>query len=179
MRPNQPIMVRTSSKPNDDRVCYNCGKSGHLNTPVCSICKMVGHNSRFCVQRRNKPVRRIYEEDRISQFTEEGSLFNGEVKIKADVPDAILCALSNENATFQSKSNTIKANQSQNKSKTNHSNLEVDNWVSYINGNGRKPRHATPTLISTSRPEKAANKPLVSGEIEGLNTKIFFIRGQK
>jgi hypothetical protein len=54
---------------------------------------------------------------------------------------------------------------------------EVDKWVSYINGKGRKPKQSAPTLISTSRPEKAANKPLVRGCVEGIETKIFFDTG--
>ena len=55
--------------------------------------------------------------------------------------------------------------------------VEVDQWVAYINGNGTKPKPRAPTLISNSRPERAANKPLVNGIIEGMETKIFFDTG--
>jgi hypothetical protein len=54
---------------------------------------------------------------------------------------------------------------------------EVSQWVAYIKGEGRKPKSLAPTLISLSRPERAANKPLVSGSIEGVQTKIFFDTG--
>jgi hypothetical protein len=56
-------------------------------------------------------------------------------------------------------------------------NGDVDNWVAYIKGNGSKPKSATPTLISSSRPERAANKPLVVGTVEGVESKVFFDTG--
>jgi hypothetical protein len=57
------------------------------------------------------------------------------------------------------------------------SDAETDKWVEYINGNGRKPKHVAPTVISSSRPERAANKPLVHGTVGGVQTKIFFDTG--
>lgn len=60
---------------------------------------------------------------------------------------------------------------------------ECDRWVQYIYGNARKPKqtsgkqHAPKTLISKSRSELAANKPLVRGTCEGRHVHLFLDTG--
>jgi hypothetical protein len=55
---------------------------------------------------------------------------------------------------------------------------QVQEWVSYIEGRGRKPKvHNPPTLISDSRTERAANKPLIWRVCEGKDTKLFLDSG--
>jgi hypothetical protein len=53
---------------------------------------------------------------------------------------------------------------------------ECEKWVDYIYGRGRKPAHPK-TLISESRSEVAANKPLVRGVCDGTLTQLFLDSG--
>lgn len=172
----KPYTHLGQTKP-DTRTCYNCGKPGHIarfcsNTPVCSKCKTVGHNSRFCNRRLGPQHVRRYFEERASEDAMRDNTSTIE-SVNSKINDAVetsVCTMTASNickpAPFQrSKLNVTKGFN------------EVDQWVEYIKGNARKPKMSTPTLISSSRPERAANKPLVHGIIEGKPTKIFFDTG--
>jgi hypothetical protein len=55
---------------------------------------------------------------------------------------------------------------------------ECEAWVEYIYGNASKPNHRAPkTLISQSRSEGAANKPLVQGKCDETHVNIFLDSG--
>jgi hypothetical protein len=54
--------------------------------------------------------------------------------------------------------------------------IEGQKWVDYIQGRGKKPAHPK-TLISESRSEVAANKPLIRGECDGTVTQLFLDSG--
>jgi hypothetical protein len=63
--------------------------------------------------------------------------------------------------------------------KTDHY-KEVESWANYVNGQGnlpRKPYYKAKTLISTSRSECAANKPIISCKIEGEIINTLFDTG--
>jgi hypothetical protein len=60
---------------------------------------------------------------------------------------------------------------------------ESEQWVAYINGNGKKPRQlksktlTAPTVISSNHTEKARNKPIVDGKCATIKTKLFLDSG--
>jgi predicted aspartyl protease len=55
---------------------------------------------------------------------------------------------------------------------------QVEEWTAYIKGHAQKPKvNSAPTVISTSRPEKAKNKPLIQGFCEGQEAKLFLDTG--
>jgi hypothetical protein len=87
-----------------------------------------------------------------------------------DSRESSLCTL-RQPSSISRPSQSLKQPQRQPKSPK-----EVEDWVRYIYGQGKKPA-GNPTIISSSRPEKARNKPLVQGLIEDSPTKIFFDTG--
>jgi hypothetical protein len=125
-------------------------------------------------------MRRIYEDQEINAMNSAESQVDDEETRQEVSSSPSVCALAKDKKLSDKPENTQKFKAAKTKRKVKKeqkSDAETDQWVSYIQGNGPRPKHASPTVISSSRPERAANKPLVIGSIEGIKTKIFFDTG--
>jgi predicted aspartyl protease len=187
-RNNLPARNTFIRKEANAPICYNCGGLNHFareckNVPVCRWCKKMGHNSRDCEQMKSRPVRRIYEEvlENVDSVPPD-NFSDVETSIKGEVEPS-LCVISEKHklsSQYPIHSRDIKkVTMTKTKSsKGDRSNeTDVEKWVSFIKGNGKKPKQTAPTLISTSRPERAANKPLVNATVEKMPVKILFDTG--
>jgi hypothetical protein len=115
----------------------------------------------------------MYEDTESENDKDKASLTTQPAPQTSEFDEASLCAITRPSeAKPRNKSPVIKFKP------ISASQMEADQWAAYICGNGSKPRaNGSPTLISNSRPEGAANKPLVFGTVEGVESKIFFDTG--
>ena len=165
--------------------CWNCNEIGHSfkncsKRLYCKKCSRAGHMARFC--RSGDAVRYFdYDENLINDDAPEEnlSITTGNAD---DVDDCLVITEKHEsNQTKQRTSKMQKVPKKKRpinhyKNDTYHEN--IDEWVNYVNGHtARKPSFPSPTVISKSRTEKSANKPLVHGECEGKATPILIDSG--
>ena len=172
--------------------CYNCNDFGHIarNCPhplVCRYCKEVGHLLPDCL---NKPPRkqagpklRNIEYDEVSEpntseILAEGVSYNETENL--NMPEVAAM----ENFQLVSKRRR-KRNVFRSIKPLAH---EIDQWSKYVNGNSNAPSitphnvaeistHKPTTVISTSNPEYAKNKPVVKCIVENAPKNVFFDSG--
>jgi hypothetical protein len=167
--------------PQTNRQCYNCQRFGHIarfcqNAAVCGRCKRTGHNSRFCPNNISKHVRGFYEETHNSDNQSCSASVTPEIDVSTpirqeDFIDSSVCTVSSSPNKYVNKSHSVNKPK-----KRSSSSNDVDDWVRYIYGRGNKP-HSEPTVISSSRPELARNKPLVNALVENIPSKLFIDSG--
>ena len=149
--------------------CWNCNESGHAwrncrRKIVCQKCSSAGHISRFC--RTGDAVRYfeveepddiacLEEEEKLSMISEETAPTNdcltiAEIK-KSKQPAAV------NNPKFIKRQKMKSQNE-----KSRQQEDYIGDWLDYVNGKTNvSPSHSyNPTLISDTRTEIAANKPL-------------------
>lgn len=108
------------------------------------------------------------------EFFSENDVPSAMSEPPGDVPDSCVCTMAAVQVPQKQSTAWTQPNVRRKPQVYSH---EVEAWAAYINGNGKKPKMGAPTLISTTRTEKAANKPLVLGTIEGRPARIFFDTG--
>ena len=183
--------------------CWNC-EGAHVlrdctKKILCKTCNRVGHVSRFCDSAN--AIRYIHEEPSAEGATEDcerTSVVSWEATEQEDFSEngaPAIMTVQDEEVISTIKRNergreTIKQKRSASEDP------EIQAWVRYINGETdkkpthkvsnvdihRKPRRewrrkSTPTVISNSRPEGAANKPLVMGKCGHTFTPILIDSG--
>ena len=63
--------------------------------------------------------------------------------------------------------------------KKSNQNKNVNEWLHYIENNGKRPKTTGKTIISSNHSEKAINKPIVRGKLANKLGKIFFDSGSE
>ena len=164
--------------------CWNCNKNGHSwrncwKRILCKRCSSTGHVSQFC---RNEAIRYFEMEDdtddkaaeeneKLSIITEETEMANNDCftileteEEKPKIPRRRTCQKKEKRRKFHDHDVRYHEN--------------INEWVDYVNGRKhQKPMHYNPTVISESRSETAANKPLVRGKCEGRSVPILVDSG--
>lgn len=151
------------------------------STVKCYECNIEGHFRRDCPNLK-KQIRNVETESLISISTakilNEGETFDQESNMGSDTNDAYAITYSNPHGKHQQK-------RSRNFWNKNYP-RDVECWNNYVHGHGNKPRSKlqrersysksyAPTLISQSKKERAANKPVVEATLEGNFKKNIFL----
>jgi hypothetical protein len=164
--------------------CWNCNQNGHSwrncwKRIVCKSCLSTGHISRFC--RNGEAVRYLEMEennDEVKSLDEKLSVITEETDENND------CLTIQETEPRTLNQETWKG-QRKEKKRTKRTRIQdseyhknITEWVDFVNGKqSKKPKHYQPTVISESRSETAANKPLVRGKCESRNVPILIDSG--
>lgn len=172
---------------------------------ICKTCQMIGHVSRFC--KAGDAVRYLHEEFKakemdIDQSSEiDSNSLRTAPSVESDEGLPLLTVeLKDENRVKMSTERWQKQKQRQRKKMRNQNEgVEMNTWIKYIDGEtsrmplvpetggnydmcqrvmeGTKKRKYSPTIISTSRHEGAANKPLVLGKCGSVRVPILIDSG--
>ena len=168
--------------------CWNCQGTGHSwrncsRRIACRRCLSTGHITRFC--RQGEAVRYLEVEGDIE---ENDNVTDEEISVTSEetVMETNDCLTMEEEekpekitawktATRREKSKRPKCrNENEESSQRN-----INDWVNYVNGKTNKKPSLPyqPTVISESRSETAANKPLIRGQCENKNVPILIDSG--
>jgi hypothetical protein len=176
--PNTPIrQYRQPEQRNNSQsiVCYRCNQKGHFARNCqkvlrCSACAG-NHLIKDCHQQR-RHLRRIQTpipdiEQQQPNFDDNNS--NASQKDHSD---------DNISQTTEQDCFVVRQDTRRKRRPLSEKQTQVEAWTAYIENRGRRPKRVpAPTVISTSRSEKAKNKPLIRGFCEGLETKLFLDSG--
>jgi len=171
-----------------------------LKHQSCQICMRRNHSTEQCFFKdgKTKKVRNVGM-GKSSEWIRNGSeksFAMTDIEERGDPIPAELEDISSECGDMNDVHVVNKVNTQQNRTRKTYS-KEIMNWYDYISGNGARPRkpltkerndmkqeqtgHSrtskryAPTLISESRQEKAANKPVIPAVVEGKLRKNIFI----
>ena len=182
--------VPQTRKSNSTIKCFNC-QENHLlkdcrKPKKCDICHKTNHITRF--HKDFGKIRHLKEYDSLSEATKESSENISELdendqgdfftvrNIQNDDTEMMTeCQINNPKRDCD-EFRTVTHRKKRNK-KVKEDDKEVNEIIQYIENNGPKPETYCETLISKSNPEKAKNKPIIRGELEGYRGKFFLDSG--
>ena len=155
------------------RKCFNCNLPGHVakqcrKPTVCKNCFKKGHIAENC-QYRNKKLRYMQDTESVSSVKTDEILTSSDylnAEENEEKQGNVYSLNNNKNAwrtvTYKKK-----------KSKPTKKEVEINQWLGYINGKNKKPK----TVISSSNTEVARNKPVVKAEINGIIKSVMLDTG--
>lgn len=187
-------MYRNDSRQTRSSICYFCGNDGHIVRfcpHVCGTCGKPGHEiSRCFYNHTNRPnrnptrrhVHRVREADDSEEWNDnetvdtQSTLSDESPVLRAErkTTTAEIHAMTIHNLGSKSKKSHSNKNEKTQTSKSRHRRYpeEIILLSDYIEGKISQYPKAK-TLISTSNPEKAVNKPIVAGKCNGKDEKLF------
>ncbi len=169
----------------NEMMCWNCNGTGHSwrncwKKVVCKRCYSTDHVTKFC---KGGEAVRYFETTETND--EEIDPWDGEENhtvVSEETEASTDCLTIRESG--QKSSNNLENNakfrkrQELRAQKDDHQN--INEWVNFVNGKQEhRPKHVNraTTIISNSRSETAANKPLVRGTCEDVPTPILIDSG--
>ena len=186
--------------------CWNCDGEHTLRECtkkiICKTCHRTGHVSRFCES--GDVVRYLHEESKVNDVDRNSEIELSSLRSATSVDSEeglplLTVELSDEDRISISteKWQKQKTHRRKNKIQNQNKNIELDAWVDYINGESKRmpimrktgvmndvllsggvqKRRYSPTVISNSRQEGAANKPLVLGKCGSVKVPILIDSG--
>ena len=151
-----------------DVICHNCKSKGH----IARFCKKIEcfkcgipHLQRFC-HKNTKEMRFLSGDEQSINVQNDDNTNSSDTLSEKD------CNLLESKRWDKRKTKEV---MSQLKKSSRQ-----DKYAQFINGQGAKPKRCwdtSETVITTRRPEKAKNKPLVECKVENEKVKILFDTG--
>lgn len=156
--PTQPMAPATMP-----RQCYHCHAEGHIARQCperqCYKCNGYGHLSYDCGY-----LRQMWGESSDIDALSSGTTDAEDLEHPEEAVVAV-CNTVNKSSRPVMKVKRMSAEEQL-----------ACRWSEYVKGNAARPK-APKTLISESRPETAANKPIVRGKCGGQDAKLFLDTG--
>ena len=168
-----------------DVSCYNCKGRDHVvrNCPkplICNTCNRKGHIARFC--RIGKYT--AQKTENLRRFNELEANYPYEIEYDSrSEASSLNTNISNdekkENNLFKIQTKTVNKKPRQVRLKEPNYPDHIIKWAEYINGTRKKQPQINKarTMISETRSEPAANKPIVKGFVENQKENIFIDSG--
>lgn len=185
---NNSSGIKHPGKKSTQISCFNCKGNHFLKDctmpKMCSICGKTNHITKF--HKDFGKIRRFEEDDRpLSQVDNETSDCESGLNENNQGDFFSICNTENRKANRETYASVLNPNtnaigtrlrKNKGNKKIDNQNDEINEIIQYVEYNGPKPKTCQ-TVISETHAEKARNKPIIRGILEGYRGKVFLDSG--